>query len=145
MKVISIRALRLLPQTLTLPVLIVAGCMTVHPSAPATYQQVVPLLENNCVHCHGQQRLPSMPPLTDTAALAALIGPGKLIVPGHPEDSRFLRVVTLADNQVGAMPPTGHAISPREVELMRAWIANGAPLPAVNVDLTPRGRGPRSR
>jgi len=145
MKVISIRALRLLPLTLTLPVLIVAGCMTVHPSAPATYQQVVPLLENNCVHCHGQQRLPSMPPLTDTAALATLIGPGKLIVPGHPDSSRLLRVVTLADDQAGSMPPTGHAISPREIELLRAWIESGAPLPAENIALTPRGAPPRSR
>ncbi len=132
MKVTSIRASLVVPLALTIVVLIVASCITVPTVNPPTYQRVVPLLENNCVHCHGQQRLPSMPSLADTVALSSLIGPGKLIVPGHPDSSRFLRVVTLADNQAGAMPPTGHAISPHEVELLRAWIQNGAPLPAEN-------------
>ncbi len=144
MKVTLLPAIKSLSLAATVLVL-AAGCATApQPPASAAFQRVLPLLETNCVHCHGEQRLASMPAFTDTKALAALIGPGKLIVPGQPEGSRFLQVVTLADNQAGAMPPTGHAIAKRDVEALRAWIQNGAPLPAENITLNPRGTGVRS-
>lgn len=111
----------------------------------AAFKGVLPLLETNCSHCHGEQRLPTMPALTDTKALGALVGPGKFIVPGKPENSRFYQVVTLSDNQAGAMPPTGHAISKSELKALHTWIAGGAPLPAENLAITPRGMAPRSR
>lgn len=43
------------------------------------------------------------------------------------------------------MPPTGHAISKPEVESLRAWIQSGAPVPAQDIALEPRGTGIRSR
>jgi mono/diheme cytochrome c family protein len=128
-----------------------AGCAAKPEPAPAaprslsTYKAVLPLLETNCCHCHGPQRLPTMPPLTNTEALATLIGPGKIIVPGQPENSRFFKVVTLSDNEAGAMPPTGHAVTKREIESLRSWIAAGAPVPPGIQPLTPRGMAPRSR
>jgi mono/diheme cytochrome c family protein len=131
----------------TVSLALVGGCVTAPPSTLAVkggFSSVLPLLETNCVHCHGTQRLPSMPALVDTKSLATLIGPGKLIVPGQPEKSRLYQVVTLTDQQPGAMPPTGHAITPGEVSALRAWIQAGAPLPAQNIVLTPRGSGPRS-
>ncbi len=111
----------------------------------AAFAKVKPALERNCVHCHATIRLPGMPSLTDTKALAGLIGPNKLIVPGKPEKSRFYVVVTLADNQAGAMPPTGHAMSTREVATLREWIQLGAPLPSETIILEGKGRSPRSR
>jgi hypothetical protein len=85
-----------------------------------------------------------MPAFADTRELSSLVGSGNWIVPGHPERSRFLRVVTLADNQQGAMPPTGHAVRKWEIENLRDWIASGAPIPAgKSITLTPRGPGPR--
>ena len=128
----------------------VVGCTTAPqaptgPQSPAMFQRVLPLLETNCIHCHGDQRLPSMPSFADTKALAGLIGPGKLIVPGQPESSRVFQVVTFSDQQTGAMPPTGHAIAKPEVESLRAWIQSGAPLPADHLALKPRGTGIRSR
>ena len=87
-----------------------------------------------------------MPPFGDTRQLSSLKGPAHWIVPGEPDQSRFYTVVTLSDDQVGAMPPTGHAISDVDADLIKAWIENGAPVdgPAV-VTLTPRGEQPRSR
>jgi mono/diheme cytochrome c family protein len=113
---------------------------------PGSFASVRPVLEANCVHCHGTNRLAHMPPFTDTRALAGLIGPANWIIPSHPERSRFFQVVTLSDAQPGAMPPTGHAIRQRDIERLRAWIAAGAPVPDGDaVTLTPRGEGPRSR
>ena len=101
------------------------------------------VLETNCVHCHDDTRLSTMPPIADTAGLAKLIATG-WITPGHPEKSRFFQVVTLSDETPGAMPPTGHAISPREVQILRQWIQDGAKLPKHNVKLQRQGALPRS-
>ncbi|MFM2198301.1 MAG: hypothetical protein RLZZ505_1733 [Verrucomicrobiota bacterium] len=129
-------------------ILIAASCAmpTVGKSAASSsFARVKPVLERNCVHCHASIRLPGMPSLDDTNSIADLIGPDKLIVPGKPDQSRLFVVVTLSDTQPGAMPPTGHAISPKEVATLRDWIQDGAPLPEQNVKLHPVGIAPRSR
>ncbi len=113
---------------------------------PGSFASVQPVLETNCVHCHGKNRLANMPSFDDTHAFGKLIGTSNWIVPGHPEQSRFFQVVMLNDEQPGAMPPTGHAIKASEVEILRAWIAAGAKLPeGGSIALTPRGPGQRSR
>ena len=129
---------------------ILAGCTTGGPSASlagkkTSFEKVRPILENSCVHCHGVIRLPNMPSFNSTKALASLTGPGKLIVPGAPEMSRFYQVMTLSDDEVGAMPPTGHALGSREVAVIRQWIVEGATLPKEDIILTPHGESPRSR
>ncbi len=104
---------------------------------------VLSVLERNCVHCHGKGRLTTMPPINDTHALGRLIG-SHWIVPGRPEASRFYQVVIFPDEIPGAMPPSGHAISKKDAQILRQWIKAGARLPAHNVTLTPRGPLPRS-
>ncbi len=110
-----------------------------------SFESVVPVLEHSCVHCHASQRLSTMPSFNDSNALAAIRGSGKLIVPGSPETSRFLVVTKLADDELSAMPPTGHALSEKEVETLRVWIQQGALLPKENVRFSPQGQSPRSR
>lgn len=53
--------------------------------------------------------------------------------------------MTLADDEVGAMPPTGHALNSKEVAIIRQWIVDGAKLPQEDIILTPHGQSPRSR
>lgn len=130
-------------------IVLLAGCapMTDGGSAAtaSSFEQARPVLEASCVHCHGSQRLAGMPSFASTRDLAALTGPGRLIVPGAPERSRFFQVVAMSDSDIGAMPPTGHALAPREVAVLKAWIAGGAELPEKNVALRPHGQAPRSR
>ncbi len=111
----------------------------------AAFAGVREVLETNCVHCHGDNHLPEMPPITSTRTLAGLIGAGKWIVPGHPEKSRFFKVTTFPDTTWGVMPPTGHAISKAEVRILRNWILSGAKVPEGDLPLKPRGDLPRSR
>lgn len=136
--------------TLLTPALLLAGCG--HAPQPATAEESASfakarvVLETNCVHCHGDDRLKGMPPIATTAHLAKLIGPGNWIVPGKPEQSRFFQVVIFPDEIPGAMPPTGHGIGKTEVEALREWILAGAPVPkGPNQKLQPRGEAPRSR
>ena len=128
---------------------LLAGCVSSPPeTAPGpvdpSVSRALAVIEANCVHCHGEQRLQTMPAVADLSSLRALIGEGGLIVPGRPEASRFFTVVTLSDTQPGAMPPTGHAITREEVGALRAWIVQGAALPPGNRPLKPRGEPPRS-
>ncbi|WP_395743423.1 hypothetical protein [Prosthecobacter sp.] len=116
---------------------------TLRPKLNAGVARALSVLEHNCVHCHGDNRLSSMPPINDTQAISKLIG-SRWIVPGRPELSRFFQVVTFADEVPGAMPPSGHAISSKDMKILRDWIKKGAPLPAQNVRLTPQGPLPRS-
>lgn len=123
----------------------IAGCAGIRSRIePGSFSNVQPVLETNCVHCHGHEHLKYMPAFADTQELSKLIGARSWIVPGHPERSRFLHVVTLADDQSGAMPPTGHAIAKQDIEALRDWIATGASIPPGKpIALTPRGHGPR--
>ena len=121
-----------------------ASCAKVPTSgADAAFASVRGVLETNCVHCHGDNRLSTMPPINDTQALSKLIGQ-HWIVPGKPESSRFFQVVVFPDEIPGAMPPSGHAISKKEVQILRDWIKSGAKLPAHNIKLKPQGPLPRS-
>lgn len=101
------------------------------------------VLERTCVHCHGDNRLSSMPPMNDTRGLSNLISTG-WIVPGQPDKSRFFQVVTFPDNVSGAMPPTGHSISKEDIKILRDWIERCAVLPQRNFILHSRGPSPRS-
>jgi mono/diheme cytochrome c family protein len=130
--------------------LLLNACITGEPDAvadlPPTFGPAKTVLQVNCVHCHGDQRLSGMPSIASTHSLAKLIGPGNWIIPGQPDQSRFFQVVIFPDEIPNAMPPTGHAISAAEVATLRAWITAGAPLPAGrDIVLHPQGEAPRSR
>jgi mono/diheme cytochrome c family protein len=124
---------------------VLASCTSIptNPAEGKVFAGVRTVLETNCVHCHGDNRLSTMPPINDTHALSKLIG-SRWIVPGKPESSRFFQVVTFPDEIPGAMPPSGHAISKKDVQTLRDWIKHGAKLPAQNVKLVPQGPLPRS-
>ncbi|MCF7786055.1 MAG: c-type cytochrome [Prosthecobacter sp.] len=126
-------------------VALLASCTSIHtnPAEEKAFAKVRTVLETNCVHCHGDNRLSTMPPINDTQALSKLIG-SHWIVPGKPEASRFFQVVTFPDEIPGAMPPSGHAISKQDVQTLRDWIKHGAKVPVHNVKLVPQGPLPRS-
>ncbi len=128
-----------------LPLLLLASCAQkpVSVADAVAFAPVRSVLETNCVHCHGDNRLSTMPPINDTLAIAKLIGTS-WIVPGKPEVSRFFQVVTFPDEMPGAMPPSGHAISKKDQQTLHEWIKTGAKLPAINVKLSPQGPLPRS-
>lgn len=126
----------------------IGSCVTTHEptSEERSFEKVQMVLETNCVHCHGKDRLTTMPPISDSRALTKLIGPKTWIIPGKPDSSRFYQVVSMPDTMPGVMPPTGHAISKQEVAMLRQWIVAGAQVPAGRtIKFTPRGVPPRSR
>ncbi|MBK8093837.1 MAG: hypothetical protein IPK32_18140 [Verrucomicrobiaceae bacterium] len=112
-------------------------------SAETAFTPARGVLERNCVHCHGDNRLSTMPPIQSTRGIENLIT-GGWIVPEKPQVSRFYQVMTLPDTAPGAMPPTGHAVSKEEAQIIHDWIKAGARIPSKNTKLVPQGKPPRS-
>ena len=52
-----------------------------------------------------------------------------MIVPGRPATSEIIRRVSLPRTDDEAMPPQGIGLAPREVDMLRRWIASGAVWP----------------
>jgi len=84
------------------------------------------VLARQCFKCHGDGTAQSGLDLRTHASLTAGGKHGSALVAGKPEASRLLRVLTGAVKP--QMPPTG-ALSDRDVQSVRAWLAAGAPYP----------------
>jgi len=93
-------------------------------------RDVRPLLSDKCLHCHGPDAGPREADLRlDVEASAKGFRPGAAaIVPGDPDSSELVRRICSTDASE-RMPPekTGKPLTPREIALLRRWIAEGAP------------------
>lgn len=96
-------------------------------TAPSYAREIVPILRANCYGCHQPAKTKGGVVVTDHAALLA---PNEddvvLVVPGDPDASLLLEVVTPGDGEPPAMPPKGTPLDQGEVDLLRRWIAAGA-------------------
>jgi hypothetical protein len=130
-------------QQRVLPCLVLAGLFGILPLPPSRAvaeetpapvdfnRDVRPILSKNCFACHGQDDTHRAAKLRldrrDTAT--ARLRDGKTpIVPGAPGRSELVRRVTAEDQDV-RMPPaeTGNHLTPVQVEVLRRWVAEGAP------------------
>lgn len=95
-------------------------------------REVRPILSKSCVKCHGPDdgfRPAGLRLDTREGATATLETGAVAIVSGDPEASELITRITLPDGDTGAMPPkgAGERLSPEQVEVLRKWIAAGAP------------------
>lgn len=99
---------------------------------PATVEfnrDIRPILSDNCYACHGPDQNSRKGKLrldTEDGALGDRKG-GPAIVAGKPDQSEVLLRIT-ADEEEKRMPPAkfGKRLSPRQTELVRRWIQQGA-------------------
>ncbi|MFM8892311.1 MAG: DUF1549 domain-containing protein, partial [Planctomycetia bacterium] len=96
-------------------------------AAPAVdfADDVLPIFRRNCFACHGPDVQKSGYRL-DVRQVAVSGGDGGVptIVPGDPAASPLMRFISGTGDL--AMPPEGAPLSAREVEIVRAWIDQGA-------------------
>lgn len=93
-------------------------------------REIRPILANTCLLCHGPDAKARKADLRlDTPEGALALHDGKAaIVPGKPEQSELFRRITTSDPD-DLMPPrkSGKKLSKEQIELLRRWIAQGAP------------------
>ena len=88
---------------------------------PQFSRDVLPLFQKRCGSCHGKKRRKGRLDLSTPESIARGGKKGPAVVPGKPEESRLWRRVFEEE-----MPPDD-PIPAAEVEILRAWIAAGAP------------------
>ena len=91
--------------------------------AAVSYQRdIQPIFNRHCVSCHGGSA-----GLWLDSYERVLFGSdnGSVILPGDPESSNLYLRVT--DRLQPLMPLGWESLSPNEIELIRTWIAEGAP------------------
>ncbi|HYE05922.1 MAG TPA: c-type cytochrome domain-containing protein [Planctomycetota bacterium] len=94
--------------------------------APDYQKQIVPLLEANCVSCHGATKQKGGLRLDSRAAIEKGGKGGAVVIAGHPEQSPLYGRVVLPEDHEDIMPAKGDPLAQADRELLRAWIAGGA-------------------
>jgi hypothetical protein len=93
-------------------------------------RDVRPILADNCLKCHGPDAGARKAKLRlDLRAEALKGGRSKqpALVPGKPEASELVRRLESTDETEMMPPPdSGKKLTPRQVELLRRWVAAGA-------------------
>lgn len=90
-------------------------------------QDIVPILDNRCVSCHGGEdnngEILIEVGLNMTTHELLMTGSeyGSIIEPGDPDASLMVEMIASGD-----MPLLGDPVLPGELELIRAWIEEGA-------------------
>jgi mono/diheme cytochrome c family protein/cytochrome c553 len=82
------------------------------------------ILKTNCSRCHGTTKHLKGLNVLDRATLLNRPGKDPAVVPFKPDDSLLVKRIESASNP---MPPDGDTVPDKDVKLLRAWIAAGAP------------------
>ncbi len=93
-------------------------------------RDIRPILSDNCFACHGPDKKKRKSSLRlDTFKGATEGGElGDPVVPGKPEESELVARINETDPDEIMPPPESHKkLEPGEKELLRRWIAQGAP------------------
>jgi len=87
--------------------------------------RVLPILKNICWKCHNPERKERAHDLDQTSIAGLLAGgeSGPALVPGHPEKSLMIEVLSW-EGEI-QMPPKA-PLEPEQIEAIRQWIADGA-------------------
>ncbi|MFI4876111.1 MAG: DUF1553 domain-containing protein [Blastopirellula sp. JB062] len=85
-------------------------------------REIAPLLARRCVSCHS----PNIQKGELSLATPEDLQNNGYLVPGDPDGSYLLEVVTPVDDERPAMPKSGEPLAEAEVELLHRWIEQGA-------------------
>jgi hypothetical protein len=124
----------------------VAGAVTPVEHVRFFEERVRPILVEHCLECHGEKKQKGGLRLDSREGLLKGGKDGKVVVPGKAAESKLIVAVSYKDEDL-QMPPEGEGqLSAQEVEVLRQWVAMGAPWgeeSAGAVVLTPLKKGTR--
>lgn len=92
-------------------------------------RDVMPILKDTCVECHGPDKVKARLRMDSIEALQKGGKSGALVKPGDPENSLLLRRVLGLDGE-DQMPLDKDPLTEKQIDTLRRWIAAGATYPA---------------
>lgn len=94
-------------------------------------RQILPIFHANCVKCHGEAKQQGKMSLQSAASLQTKWDADEhLLVAGQPDESELFERITLPANSPKRMPKGTNPLPQAEIDLIRAWIDEGALLTA---------------
>ena len=129
--------------------------MTSLAASPDFHQDIKPILEENCVRCHGEDKDKGNLRLHTHATAMEGGETGDAIDLNNPEKSLILELVSLSHDHADIMPPPpeqdddedekgGAPLDGNEIALLEQWISNGAEWP-IGVTLQAREKNRREK
>ena len=106
---------------------------------PASHQtidfskDIQPIFEKYCSECHGRAKARAQLRLHSPEWIRKGGQSGPAVVPGNSHSSELMRRV-LDENDDDRMPLDADPLAPEIIARLRAWIDQGAPMPAGNAD-----------
>ena len=91
-------------------------------SAVSFAKDVMPILQNSCVKCHGGQKTEKGLDMTTYNALMAGSQRGAVVVPGNAAQSSLIHLVSN-----GNMPKQGQKLTASQIQILTDWVNAGAP------------------
>lgn len=93
------------------------------------YDDVVkPILNNNCISCHGKKKTKGELQLHTPEVLLKGGENGEIIITNNPENSELYTRLVLPKDDEDHMPPKDkRQPTPEEIELIKAWLSIGNP------------------
>jgi mono/diheme cytochrome c family protein len=82
------------------------------------------IFQNRCYKCHRYDVAKGGIKILHHRLLVTV---RKVVVPGHPEDSELLQLLTTSDEKERMPPAPNERLSAAEIATVRAWIREGAP------------------
>ena len=99
-------------------------------------KEVWPIVKERCIKCHGASYTDTKGKLRKAKAGLRLDSPKrmlkgseddhKVVVPGKPEESSFIKVIKLPADHDDIMPPKGDPLTKDQIALIEKWIKEGA-------------------
>jgi uncharacterized membrane protein len=90
-------------------------------------RHIYPILDSNCVVCHGEQKVKGHLRLDTYDRLMRGGSDGAIVIPGKPDRSSLLQRITLPPSDKKFMPSDGRPpLKAEEIAWIRAWIEQGA-------------------
>jgi cytochrome c553 len=89
-------------------------------------RRIRPLLAANCFSCHGKEKKGGLSLESRRGMLAGGEG-GTVVALGKPDESRLMKAVRYADEEL-QMPPSAK-LADADIALLKEWIERGAPWP----------------
>ena len=101
--------------------------------------QIEPIFKAHCVECHRADKIKGDLRLDSAAAIFAGDRSWWVVEPGEPDKSILVERIVLPEGHVDAMPPDGPPLDSKDVDLIKAWISQGATWTVDGKVMTPGG------
>ncbi len=97
--------------------------------AAVDFARVQAVLESKCLECHNPDKVKGDLLMHTAEALLKGGDTGPALVPGKPDESELVKRLILPADHDDLMPPKGGPLPAADIELVKAWIAQGAKWP----------------